>query len=848
MTTSVLIDNVEYIVSDEQGAERLRRDISENNNGMGDKHQRKVMEMGRQDLTALESEAEMREKAEAKKSGALRALLAGMSNDQAYQTQWLAEKRFPELADEVNLSDYYFLDEDNEIAYMDPYTGEINKEFKDGLFGTVMDTYGLVGPALQFVPEVALGGGGLALGAVSAGLPGAMAGGAGGTALGGSIGAAGRAGISAAFDGPPLNVGQLGNDLMVNSAFGAIPLGAGFVRGGRPILNKVSTDFAGEDGKNMLRTLLTEGGEDVDKIIAMADDKFGITLTRAEAQGLKSNAGQIQRYLQMQPSSQKLFDFYNNRAMQMEEVLDEFFDQLQSGKYLPGKSGQRMEGLPEAGSVLPEMDLAELTDDVVKKLAQKRQQRASKVYEEAFALDEMSATPLIDVSDIGRSIKERMDDPATGERMRATLAKIYKTISDPAENSLTGFKNDTRALHNAVTEDLRILYESSQKKSGTVGRVIANYKDQISSAIKASNPIYDRATKIYNPDKGHLQILQRGLVKDLAKAVEVGGVTARPIVEAMFKGTANPDELRTLRRLIQTEDPRVWQNLKAHWLRTQLDNVIMGTTDPFGVPNKFLTRIGIRNPSRAFAGRAGVKRRADKIEAFKQILSPQEFDMFKDALEVTQAVGYIASQGGSPTQPLLALARRAEIEGSGLSRYAAMALKAPFDIPQRILIRGFDDLSQGAIAFQKEAYEDLLIRAIIDPKVALEFKKGLDSISPLVYLAVQSAARGVDMPEAVTETEINPQGELESLGDESLELRRRMREIEEQNRNAPQFDVEEEDVLDMRGMPMTSFDPLPSLPATPQLPTTPLSPGLLPSEEDREIAMRRQQGIAGLMA
>lgn len=840
MAKQVIIDGVQYKVSSDEGAERLRRDIAENNNGMGDEHQRRVMQMGARDLRALESEAEVREMADANKSGALRALLAGMSNDQAYQAQWLAEKRFPELADSVNLSDYYFLDEDNDLAYMDPYTGEINKEFKDGLFGTVMDTYGLLGPALQFVPEVALGGGGLALGAVSAGLPGAMAGGAGGTALGGSIGAAGRAGISAAFDGPPLNVGQLGNDLMVNSAFGAIPLGAGFVRGGRPILNKVSTDFAGEDGRNMLRTLLTEGGEDVDKIIAMADDKFGITLTRAEAQGLKSNAGQIQRYLQMQPSSQKLFDFYNNRAMQMEEVLDEFFNQLQSGKYLPGKSGQRMERLPEAGSVLPEMDLAELTDDVVKKLAQKRQERATKVYEEAFALDEMSATPLIDISDIGRSIKERMDDPATGERMRATLAKIYKTISDPAEDSLTGFKGDTRALHNAVTEDLRILYESAERnEGGTVAKVIANYKGQISDAIKASNPTYARAAKIYDPDKGHLQILQRGLVKDLAKAIEVGGVTARPIVEAMFKGTANPNELRTLRRLIQTEDPRVWQNLKAHWLRTQLDNVIMGTTDPFGVPNKFLTRIGIRNPSRAFAGRAGVKRRADKIEAFKQILSPQEFDMFKDALEVTQAVGYIASQGGSPTQPLLALARRAEIEGSGLSRYAAMALKAPFDIPQRLLIRGFDDLSQGAIAFQKEAYEDLLIRAIIDPKVALEFKKGLDSISPLVYLAVQSAARGVDMPEVVTETEISPQGELESLGDESLELRRRMRELEEQNQQPSQVDP-----VSMNLSP--SFDPLPDLPAPPQLPTTP-SPILLPSEEDRELAMRRQQGIAGLM-
>ena len=48
-------------------------------------------------------------------------------------------------------------------------------------------------------------------------------------------------------------------------------------------------------------------------------------------------------------------------------------------------------------------------------------------------------------------------------------------------------------------------------------------------------------------------------------------------------------------------------------------------------------------------------------------------------------------------------------------------------------------------------------------------------------------------------------------------------------------------------MQMPSFDPLPQTSAPVGLPTTP-SPSLLPSEEDRELAMRRQQGIAGLMA
>ena len=81
----------------------------------------------------------------------------------------------------------------------------------------------------------------------------------------------------------------------------------------------------------MVRTLLTEGGESADSIMEVAQNRFGIVLTRAEAQGLKSNASEIQRYLQIQPSSQKLFDFYNDRALQMEEALNDFFDEIAAG-------------------------------------------------------------------------------------------------------------------------------------------------------------------------------------------------------------------------------------------------------------------------------------------------------------------------------------------------------------------------------------------------------------------------------------------------------------------------------------------------------------------------------------
>ena len=839
---TVTVDGFDYTVSSKEAGDRLRADLAKGEGPMAETHAKNLAGRGAQaaaDLRDLEEqEREEKDAAEARKSGATRALLAGMSNDQAYQMHWLAQQRFPDLAEDMNLSDLYFLDEDDDIAYLDPYTGEIHKEFKDNLFGDLMNTYGLVGPALQFVPEVVGGTIGMTAGTLTTlpggGLPGAMIGGAGGTLAGGAVGLASRAGISAAFDGPPLNVGQAANDLLINSAFGALPIGQGFIRGSRPLLNKISTDFAGEDGANMIRTLLTEGGDTPESLMQMAQDRFGITLTRAEALGLKSNASQVQRYLQMQPSSQKLFDFYNDRALQMEEAFYTFFDELQSGKYMTGKVGQALKEAGERGGFEFEKDLAEATDSAIRKLAEARQNRAKEVYQEAFRLGEEEGLA-IDISQIGNAIKERIEDPNTGDAVRSVLEKVLKSITNPVQSPLAGqgFKTDTRALHNAVMEDLKPLYEQLAKNEGsTVAAVVGDLKGQIVNAIKAANPIYARANKIFNPDQGHLQILDRGLIKSLADAVEKGGTAAVPLVKRMFDGKASAEELKRLRELIQEEDPTVWQNLKANWLRTQLDEVIVGTSDPFGVPNKFLQKIGLKNPRRAFqTGRRGEQQRRGRVAAFREILGPEEFEVFKEALEVAQAVSYIATQTGSPTQPLLAMQRQMEKEAAGLSKPVMTALRSIVELPQRLVVRGFDDLSQSAIGFQREAYEDSLIRALIDPQYAAELVEGLNAIKPYVYLATQSAARGVDMPEAMEPSEFNAEGRPTTLGDENLELKERMRELEEQQQTSVS--------------PIASLEPLPIMPTGGGSPAM-MSPTLLPSEEDRQIAMR-QQGIAGLV-
>ena len=88
--------------------------------------------------------------------------------------------------------------------------------------------------------------------------------------------------------------------------------------------------------------------------------------------------------------------------------------------------------------------------------------------------------------------------------------------------------------------------------------------------------------------------------------------------------------------------------------------------------------------------------------------------------------------------------------------------------------------------------------------------------------------------------------------EERRELERQLQDIESQPPIIDE-DIGEDPLAMMPSMPapaptmqMSSFDPLPQTSGPIGLPTTP-SPILLPSEEDRELAMRRQQGIAGLM-
>ena len=152
-----------------------------------------------------------------------------------------------------------------------------------------------------------------------------------------------------------------------------------------------------------------------------------------------------------------------------------------------------------------------------------------------------------------------------------------------------------------------------------------------------------------------------------------------------------------------------------------------------------------------------------------------------------------------------------EKETTGAGRVAANALRAVIEIPQRIAIRGFDDTMTATLGFQREAYEDRLIEALIDPSVAKELAQTIDKVKPGVYFVSQAVSRGAfDVPLE------DPQAMLDGL-------------------TVPQVGGDE-----------SIFEPIAAGP-TIKPPFDPaMSPTIVPLDKDRELAMRTRGNLGGI--
>ena len=195
----------------------------------------------------------------------------------------------------------------------------------------------------------------------------------------------------------------------------------------------------------------------------------------------------------------------------------------------------------------------------------------------------------------------------------------------------------------------------------------------MSERLKAGNDLYRKAAAVYDPTKGHLQQLERSVVRQLAEAVEKGGAQAGRLTQKLFNGTISPKEIKDLKRIMQAEfvdadgvtqsGAQAWQNLKGTWLMTQFDDAVAGTVNPLGASNKFLTKLGIRQVDKSFpslkpqttpgglnlpptaaeldllsAEVAQYQARGKKAKILEAMFEPDELANFVDLAEIMQSV------------------------------------------------------------------------------------------------------------------------------------------------------------------------------------------------------------------
>ena len=811
-------------------------------------------------------------------SGIATALLSGLTNDETNKVYWLAAKRFPELVDRgMDPSQYYAFDEDGDLFYKNPYTGENKKEFADDWFGFDIDYLDNVGPAGQFLGEVLGGTKGMVKGFLSKGWPGAVAGGIAGTAAGGAAAYTARIALSELLGGPPVEVETSAKDLTFSALTGGIPFGAP-TKGAPAGMKWIMDKFPGSEGRTAIADIVQNGGKTVDDKLAYMAEKFpDVKISRAEANDLMGNTGfKIESWIAKNARTDKLVKHYDDRNQRINYHAERFFDHVSSGKYARGEVKDKLTGQT---SIDPEMDIAQAAADYIELEKQKLAKQVAPLYKEAYDLN-----VTIDVSDILKEVDSVLANPNSSPQKLAAYKEMRTALIDARfEGDVS--RSSTELLHEGLKDNFnRLISRLTKDADSSLKREATLIKNKISNRLKAENPAYRQVTKIYDEGIGETQAVDRSIVGQFANVLELGGAEAGRKTKKLFSGDTTPTEIKQLKTILQKtpEGAQAWQNLKGTWLRTRWEDVITNQGNPLSEPNAFLRALNIKQPTKAFpkqeviydpggmplpasvdeltrlsADLAEYNAKGSKAKMWKAIFEPDELANFVDLTDMMQMVGRIQTQGGSDTFGNFAmhqiLAQEAkQVMGQGLATGAKQAsisaggvAAAATDLSSRIFGRGFQDLLTGARNAQKEAYMDLLISHIVDPKKSVALGTILNAANPAVYRISQLLTRGgveaVDKyvldsvklrNEALKEaSEERKQESVEPTVDPSLGS-----QIE--NASPPTLDLpmfEQQQPDSSIGL---NFDP-----AT--------SPTILPNDQDRELAMRmrarRQPGIAGLV-
>ena len=221
----------------------------------------------------------------------------------------------------------------------------------------------------------------------------------------------------------------------------------------------------------------------------------------------------------------------------------------------------------------------------------------------------------------------------------------------------------------------------------------------------------------------------------------------------------------------------------------------------------------------------------------QEMLEPDEYQSFNRMIEI-MGKAMSVPKGGSPTQPLLALEKQLAQDTAGLGYKASEFLLSSIRLPGRIFngVVG-DDLMRNISMKQADSYYKALADALFDPDGAVNIEKAYQYFAPLEFgvkqAGTRAAAEGIDQvtedPQQYTPTAQQRESIVDQLKRQQEELRN------------PQSSL---DINMFEDMPQSGLEGMASgFDAS-------MSPTILPSASDREIAMRmnaKRSGIGSLV-
>jgi hypothetical protein len=520
-----------------------------------------------------------------------------------------------------------------------------------------------------------------------------------------------------------------------------------------------------------------------DEVIQEAQQKFGIQLTPAEAADVASKASNIQFFLSRQPQIEKLRRFYDNRASQIREAVEVFADSIGSGMQRTGDINRV---------------IRETANDAMAELAKRRKERAGKLY--ASLRDEAGDDVYqIDTRPIIQKINERLANPNIDPDMEKALKAFRATFFNRDGQRLTGLMDihDRRkaGMQNLIKENL-----------GTEqGNVMIGLRNDLTALMGEVAPEYRLATRVYDPTKANLQVTESSAIGKLANMI-TDKQTANAM-KTLFDPNVSVQSVRNARRVFQAQNPQAWKDVKGMYIKTRLDDFWRASGEQ-----------GLPQFQQFFAS---PRTRA----MMEEMLEPEEFQNFSRLIEIIGKAQSV-QRSGSPTQQLIALEERLAKEGKGLGASTLELLLAAIRLPGRLLSGQVgDDLVRNISLKQADAYMDKLTDVLLGESGEEVIDQAYRYFMPLEFGVKQGVLRGgVEAEETLTE----PRSRMYTPTE------RQFQDIQQQERDMQ--------LLERLRQPQTMAPPAPLPPGF----NPAMSPTILPSAEDRELAARLQGGILGL--